>query len=33
MTPDARATCRIGGVPTKVTSTRWFASSSVMRAV
>jgi len=33
VTPDARATCRIGGVLTKVTSTRWLRSSSVMRAV
>jgi hypothetical protein len=33
VTPDARATCRAGGVPTKVTSTRWLRSSWVMRAV
>ena len=33
VTPDARATCRAGGVPTKITSTRWLGSSSGTRAV
>jgi len=30
VTPEARATCRAGGGPTNVTSTRWLGSCCAM---